>query len=375
MSIADDPMKFHPACAIFPELEGDEYKSLVEDIRIHGLREPILLDASGAILDGRNRYRACREAGITPRSEVWKPKNGDSPLALVVSLNIKRRHLNASLRSVLADRLEPMFAEEAKKRKQEAGRTHGRGKVTQKIEEAIDKNTNLAAAQAAKVTGANRQYVSDVKALRTRAPALYEQVASGKLTVPEAKEEVRREAKAAVVEKIRREPEPLPAGPFRVIVADPPWRYEARAEDMTHRARSPYPDMSVEEICAMDIGGRAAADSVLWLWTTNAFMRQAFQVLDAWGFAEKTILTWVKDRIGAGIWLRGQTEHCLLAIRGKPVIQLTNQSTALHAARTEHSTKPDEFYALVESLCPGSRLAVFERKERPGWRCWGAELE
>ena len=49
-------------------------------------------------------------------------------------------------------------------------------------------------------------------------------------------------------------------------------------------------------------------------------MREAFSVLDAWGFEQKTILTWVKDRMGTGDWLRGQTEHCLMAVRGKPVV-------------------------------------------------------
>ena len=61
-------------------------------------------------------------------------------------------------------------------------------------------------------------------------------------------------------------------------------------------------------------------------------MRFAFEVLDAWGFELKTILTWVKDRMGTGDWLRGQTEHCILAIRGKPTVTLTDQTTLLQAA-------------------------------------------
>jgi N6-adenosine-specific RNA methylase IME4 len=180
--------------------------------------------------------------------------------------------------------------------------------------------------------------------------------------------------KAAVAELIRNEPEPLPDGPYRVIVADPPWRYEKRSGDETHRSRVPYPDMSIEEIRDLPVGSRAADDSILWLWTTNAFMRDSFTVLDAWGFESRTILTWVKNQIGTGDWLRGKTEHCLLAVRGRPVVTLTNQTTALIADRGAHSAKPPEFYAMVEGLCPGSRLAIFERVERPGWRCWGAEM-
>ena len=165
----------------------------------------------------------------------------------------------------------------------------------------------------------------------------------------------RREA----VQKIEAEPAPIPTGPFRVIVADPPWQYTKRKDDGSHRSALSYPDMTTEEICALPVGDVAHDDSVLWLWTTNAFMRDAFEVLDAWGFAEKTILTWAKNRMGTGDWLRGKTEHCILAVRGKPLVTLTNQTTLLDGPVREHSRKPDEFYELVEALCPGSKVELF----------------
>ncbi len=112
---------------------------------------------------------------------------------------------------------------------------------------------------------------------------------------------------------------------------------------------------------------------MLWLWTTNAFPREAFGCLDAWGFEQRTVLTWVKDRFGLGDWLRGQTEHCLMASRGRPLINLTNQSTALAAPARQHSRKPDEFYKMVDVLCPGNRCELFARESRPGWAAWGAE--
>jgi len=189
----------------------------------------------------------------------------------------------------------------------------------------------------------------------------------------EAKQEVKDQKKQAVVKQIRNEPRPIPEGPFRVIVADPPWPYASRADDPTHRARNPYPDMTIEAMRAIPVASRAHADSILWLWTTNAFLREAFSILDAWGFEQKTMLTWVKNQMGTGNWLRGMTEHCLLAIRGNPLVTLTNQTTALIADRGEHSVKPDEFYALVESLCPGSKLELFARASREGWAAWGAE--
>jgi N6-adenosine-specific RNA methylase IME4 len=104
-------------------------------------------------------------------------------------------------------------------------------------------------------------------------------------------------------------------------------------------------------------------------------MREAFEILEAWGFEQKTILTWAKDKMGTGDWLRGQTEHCIMAVHGKPIVQLTNQTTLLRAPVRAHSQKPIEFYDLVESLCPAPRYAdLFSRyRHNDKWDCHGDE--
>ena len=179
------------------------------------------------------------------------------------------------------------------------------------------------------------------------------------------------------VAAIRAEPPSLPGQcPYRVIVADPPWPYENDNDiSREHRATKSYPQMSIEQICALDVGAIAHKDCLLWLWVTNHHMREAFTVLDAWGFKQKTILTWAKDKIGMGDWLRGQTEHCLMAVRGKPVVELTNQPTILFAKRRENSQKPLEFYDFVEKLCPAPRYAyLFSRyRHNENWDCHGDE--
>src|SRR5262249_49129163 len=154
---------------------------------------------------------------------------------------------------------------------------------------------------------------------------------------------------------------------------DPPWPYEKRDEDPSHRAALPYTTMSIANICALDVRSIAHKDSILWVWTTNHHMREAYSVLDAWGFEAKTILTWAKDKMGYGDWLRGQTEHCILATRGKPTVELKNQTTLLRAPARGHSVKPVEFYELVESLCPAPRYAeLFSRYcHNEKWDCHG----
>lgn len=181
---------------------------------------------------------------------------------------------------------------------------------------------------------------------------------------------------AKQAEQIRDEPPPLPEhGPYRVIVVDPPWPYESRSGDPS-KLGVIYPAMSIAQICAVPVASIMHADSILWLWTTNAFMRHAYTVLDAWGFAERTILTWNKSRSGTGNWLLGQTEHCILATRGEPIVTLTNQSTRLDAPRPRgHSVKPVEFYNRVELLCPAPRYAyLFSRyQHNDKWDCHGDE--
>lgn len=94
-------IQFHPLANIFPLLDGDEFGALVNDIRTNGLHEPIVL-FEGMILDGRNRYRACAIGGIDARFETY---DGVDPIAYVVSLNLRRRHLDESQRAMVAAKL------------------------------------------------------------------------------------------------------------------------------------------------------------------------------------------------------------------------------------------------------------------------------
>jgi ParB-like chromosome segregation protein Spo0J len=88
------PLEFHPLADIFPLVEGQDFAELVDDIREHGLHEPIVV-YEDKVLDGRNRLRACEVAGIEPTFTVY---SGDDPVAYVVSLNLRRRHLDTSQR-------------------------------------------------------------------------------------------------------------------------------------------------------------------------------------------------------------------------------------------------------------------------------------
>lgn len=374
-------MKTHPISEHFPMLEGDEWSAFVDSIRRNGQREPIVV-YDGKILDGRNRYKACVEIGIEPKLRTLGAD--ENPWEFVWDENAHRRHLAQGQRVAIKIaflRGSDAWTEAERKRKEatrEKRATAGR-MLGGRPDPSVSRDTRGSVepirerVEIAKAAGVSPATVGRALALESKAPELFADVAAGKLELGKALGEVKLREKYALAEKLRAEPLPAPTGPYRVIVSDPPWRYESRVEDHTHRGRNPYPDMTIEEICALPVQALAHNDAVLWLWTTNAFMRQAYQCLDAWGFVERTILTWAKDRMGTGDWLRGQTEHCILAVRGKPLVTLTNQTTILHAKLREHSRKPDEFYALVEALCPGNKLEMFARAPRAGWAAWGAE--
>ena len=259
--------------------------------------------------------------------------------------------------------------------RKKGGKTAGKGRPKDSSggtsPQAKDESARTTAVAAAAVGMDRRTYEKAKEVVKSKDVGLIAGMdKSGKVTGAHKRLKVQEQAAT-----IRKEPPPLPAGPFRVIVIDPPWAYDNRPDDLSHRAANPYPSMTVDQITALPIAGLAHEDSVLWLWTTNAHLRCAFRIADAWGFTYKTLLTWVKDKMGTGDWLRGQTEHCLFCIRGKPTLVLTNETTALHGKSRKHSKKPEEFYAMVEKLCPGGKLEMFARSQRQGWTVWGDEIK
>ncbi len=98
--LADAGYALHPLAALFPPMQDDEFLALCESIRLHGQREPVLV-WDGLILDGVHRTRACVRLGITPRTEAFEG-DGAAAQAMVLDLNLHRRHLSTSQRAMIA---------------------------------------------------------------------------------------------------------------------------------------------------------------------------------------------------------------------------------------------------------------------------------
>jgi N6-adenosine-specific RNA methylase IME4 len=363
---------------LIPPLQPEERLQLTENLKANGCRDS-LVTWRGILIDGHNRYEICTEHRIRFRTVEIALASRERCLLWIEENQLGRRNLTDDQRAAIALAIKKRRA--ALSRAEQArtvGKLGGRGKkktlpvtVSGRVSHDRSKESRPAVAKAARVSEWKLRAVEQIEKQAGSDAVLA--IRAGEKTILETKRELKAQEKRAIVDRIKAEPPPFPEGPFRVIVIDPPWPYDVRSEDGSHRAANPYPAMTLDQIKALPVSELAHQDSILWLWTTNAFMRQAFECLDAWGFKEKSILTWVKDHMGLGDWLRGQSEYCLLAARGNPVRTLHDQRTVLMAPLRQHSRKPDEFYALVEALCPGSKVELFGRQQREGWIVWGAE--
>jgi N6-adenosine-specific RNA methylase IME4 len=154
---------------------------------------------------------------------------------------------------------------------------------------------------------------------------------------------------------------------FATIYADPPWRYGnqgTRAATDDH-----YVTMTPEQICAEPVGNVVQDNAHLHLWTTNAFLRAAFDVIDAWGFTYKSCYIWVKPQMGIGNYWRVSHEFLLFGIRGKAPFRARDELSWGQFDRGEHSAKPDQIRQLVEKVSPGPYLEMYGR-EAPGLSAW-----
>ena len=377
-------LEFHPLADIFPLVEGTEFDELVDDIREHGLYEPIVV-FEDKILDGRNRYRACLEARVEPTFTVY---GGDDPIAYVISLNLRRRHLNESQRAVVAAKLATL--KDGQRADLVEGLPIGRASEMLNVgERSVARAREVQEHGAPELIHAVEQGSVSVSAAADVAtlPAQEQReiVARGEREILRAAQEIRaRKAEMRRAERIERLAatcnQPFPSNRrYAVIYADPPWHFEVYNEEsgIEHAAANHYSTMSLDEIRALPIPSLASPDAALFMWTTVPHLRESFQVLDAWGFEYKTNIVWVKDKIGLGYFVRNQHELLLVATRGDmPSPSPANRPpSVISAPRREHSRKPDEAYDLIERMYPElPKIELFARHARPGWAAWGNEV-
>lgn len=181
----------HPVADLFPMMSSAELRELADDIMRDGQIQPVVL-LGEQILDGRNRLAACRMAGVAP---TFCQYHGESPVAFIISANLRRRHLNQGQKIALGLEIEPYFAEEARKRKAQApGMPRG---VKASLEEIVPQETPgrlpQARDQAAQVVGISGKTLSAAKAIKAKAPEKFAEVIQGRKSLARAQRELRAE--------------------------------------------------------------------------------------------------------------------------------------------------------------------------------------
>ncbi len=363
-----------------------DIESLAESIKELGQLQPIGIDSNYRLLFGERRIRAMQQLGRDAVNAEIHSSLNTATKALQAELheNTEHKPFLPTEAVAAAEKLREMVAVEAKERQgtrtdlpEHSGNfpQSNTGKTRDKVGQAVGMSGKTYE-KARQVVKAAEQSPEDYGEL----PALMDEQsvdAAHKQYSRKAKEKKRQAKRDANKEKIEsaQSLEDL-QGVFTTIVIDPPWDWGDEGDhDQKGRAKPDYQTESFENLLARPVGEKAAKDAHIYLWITNRSLPKGFDLLKAWGFRYVTALTWVKPHFGMGNYFRGQTEHVLFGVKGSLALKRKDQGTVFFADRggSGHSSKPEEFYDLVESCSPGPYLDIFSRIERSGWTHWGED--
>lgn len=390
----------HPLAELLPEMTQNEYERHKADIQANGLHEAIKL-FQGKIIDGRHRFRACSDLGLIPRFEEWTGKDAKQ---YVISMNVSRRHLSDNQRALAAA---SMVATSSRGRNQHTNKHTATAAPSQKeaaelfdispdsiqrakkvladadpaIIEMVRKD-ELAISMAAQVAKLPKKV--QLKALRSKKVKTLAD--ADEIKAKKCAEVRKKRIKTIQTRVANNKPISTAGGPFSLIYADPPWRYEGTGQSGSrHRIENYYPTMEVEDICALPVASICDDDCMLFMWVPSSRLKDGLEVMDAWGFEYVTQAVWHKkgqqgraDYLG-GVFYQGH-ESILVGRKGNglPAPETKNKfSSVIEAPRTEHSKKPEKVYDMLETMYPEFKdnfCELFARNTREGWLSWGNEV-
>lgn len=167
---------------------------------------------------------------------------------------------------------------------------------------------------------------------------------------------------------------------YQIIYADPPWEYGDKLNHLNNgSAESHYDVMDIDDICNLPVSDISDKNCILFLWGTWPLLPESIKVLESWGFKYKTIgFVWIKqystgkDVLGMGNYTRGNTEFCLIGIKGKMKRIDNNVSQLIKSTISKHSQKPDIVRSkIIQLMGDLPRIELFARTKIHGWDTWG----
>ena len=359
--------------ALIPPLAPEELAQLEANIIADGCRDP-LVTWRGILIDGHNRFAICSKHGLEFQTVEREFSDREAVMDWMDANQLGRRNLSP-------DAFKLALGRRYNRTKKAQG---GTGANQHKQKGQIDLSaTNTAAKLAAEHSVSEKtvkragKFADEVaktpelqKAIRERRP-----VSQVKRETKEKKREERREENRAKVAEAATPEEIAEVGArFATIMIDPPWDWgDEGDQDQLGRARPDYATMTKDQLLDLPLPDIADDDCHLYMWITNRSLPKGFELMKRWGFRYVTAITWAKPTFGIGNYFRGQTEHVLFGVKGSQPLKRKDVGTLFNAPRgpNGHSSKPVEFYDLVESCSPGPYLEMFSRSDRAGWKAWG----
>lgn len=328
--------------------------ALATSIREVGLLHPIVVRKDGMLIAGERRLNACVKLGWTeiPITEI----DLDEIVRGEFAENAIRKDFVPSEIEAIRRAMMPVEREAARERK---AANSPNAKVSHSdYGRASDKIGAFAG-----VSGRTVEKIAAVVDAAERAPEKFQ------LLLTEMDRTGKVDGAYRKLKQAQDEQRILSVGPvhgkYKTLVIDPPWDHEGLS--LAGRGRPEYAVMSHQQLCDMPVMEWAEEECHLYLWTTNNFILRGGDLISAWGFDFKTVLTWVKPHFGLGSYFRSSTEHCLFAIRGTTSTRVNNVPTHFEADAGEHSAKPECFYDIVRRASYPAYGEVFQREPRDGF--------
>jgi len=368
---------------LIPALTAEEFKQLEENILKDGIRDPLVL-WNGYLIEGHNRYQIAFKHGLEYKTI---DKEFDSELGVkiwMVKNQFGRRNLQDFVKGELITTLEDLEKQKGKEKQLQTLKQGVDIPVLSIIDKTEKHNTReIVAEKLGWSTGKKAQFDVVVK----KAPEkIKEKLRTGEVSINQVYQDIKKDEKKEIRDKkieeikvkIETENLSLKNKKYHVIAIDPPWAYNEKGgfssddyNSQSNRGAVDYPTLSVEQIKKIELP--EAEDCVLFLWTTHAFLKDSFEILNEWGYNYKATLVWDKVKMGLGRTIRMQVEFCLIAIKGNPIINGNSERDIITESRREHSRKPEAFYEMVDRMCIGNKLDYFSRQNRINWEHYGAE--
>ena len=380
---------------LIPALTVDEFQQLEANCLAEGIRDAIVV-WNGYILDGHNRYEIANKHGLQYRTvEKHFESIYDAKDWMFVN-QLGRRNLNElQISKLRGDRYNNQKQQHGGDRKS-SGNFYHSAKTAEAMAEEYNMSERAIRLDAEFATGLEhvtpeleqdilqgnvKVNKGDVQELAKAEPFF---VATTEAELKEkakelkkAKEEKRKEKRAIVQNELQKMELQTGDKKYRIIYADPPWKYGNAMPEYVTEPQDYYLLMSTADICNMPVKDICQKDAVLFLWSTSPHLPEALEVVKAWGFEYKTSFVWDKIKHNMGHYNSVRHEFLLVCTRGSctPDNRVLFDSV-VSIERGEHSVKPDYFREIIEKLyIYGNKIELFAREAAAGWDVFGNQIQ